>query len=281
GFDVGDVAAGGGGRGLRRSDDHPAAGPTCRIAAVAPTTGEDAAAMATVATGRTATAGIDVASLDDRTLVALDDVAAAGLLRVVLDVVAVAHDDGRVVAGVYIAGVGVVVIAVLLHRAIREDVAVVVSVYHHAAVIGGVRGLIAEGDVTEVQVDTALLHVVAGLGAQDMGIVVAQHVIVAQHVVVAEGLGLRREDMLRGEGDAVGLGDRLLQPLHRVTAAVDDSSRCHGRGDGLHLRGGHVLNAGVGHCTVGVVDEGLRLNRVAEQVENPVDHVGHLGGPLL
>src|SRR6476619_5721999 len=29
GFDVGDVAAGGGGRGLRGRDDHPAAGPTC------------------------------------------------------------------------------------------------------------------------------------------------------------------------------------------------------------------------------------------------------------
>ena len=43
----------------------------------------------------------------------------------------------------------------------------------------------------------------------------------------------------------------------------------------------HARNAGVGHCAVGVVDEGLSRNRVTEEVENPVDHVGHFCGPCL
>src|SRR5262245_55010365 len=191
GFDVGDVAAARvGGRGLDRSDDHPATGTTGRVAAVAATAGQDPAAVATVATDSTATAGVDVAGLDDRSVVVLDDVATTGLLRVVLDVVAVADDHRRVIARVDVAGVGVVVVAVLLHRTIGEDVAVVVAVDHHAAVGGGVRGLVAEGDVTEVQVDTALLDVVAGVRAEHVvvaqGVVVAERVVVAQRVVVAE-----------------------------------------------------------------------------------------------
>ena len=55
----------------------------------------------------------------------------------------------------------------------------------------------------------------------------------------------------------MGLGDRLLQPLHRVAAAVDDGSAAPRSRRLRHLRGGHALNAGVGHCAVGVVDEGL------------------------
>src|SRR4051812_45865720 len=58
GVDGRDVAATGvRGGGLRRGDDHPAAGPTGRRAAGA-AAAEDAA-MATIAAGRTATAGVD------------------------------------------------------------------------------------------------------------------------------------------------------------------------------------------------------------------------------
>src|ERR1700752_4725058 len=134
GLDVGDVAATRvRGRGLGRGDDNAATGTAGRVAAVAATASQDAAAVAAVATGSTAAARVDVAGHDHWTVVVLDDVATAGLLRVVLDLVAVAHNDRRVIARVDVAGVGVVVIAVLLHRPIREDVAVVVAVDDHAA----------------------------------------------------------------------------------------------------------------------------------------------------
>src|ERR1700694_2955986 len=286
GVDSGDVTAVGvRRRGLGRSDDHPAA--AAGVSGAAGATSAEGAAVPTLATGGIAPAGVDVASLDDRTLVAGDDIATTGVGDTAMAVARIANTaglDGGTLAGEDVAGVGADV-AVTDHVPVTVDVGVVdvagVASVDDTAVGRGV--LVAEGDVTEVQVDTTLLHVVAGLGAQDVGVVVAEDIVVAERVVVAERLRIRSEGgrVLRGERDAVGLGNGLLQAVHRVPAAVDDRGRSHGGRHGLHLRGGDVLDAGVLHGAGGVVDEGLRLNRVAEQVENPVDYVRHFFGPFV
>ena len=134
--------------------------------------------------------------------------------------------------------------------------------------------LVTEGDVTELQVDAPTLLRLA-------------------HDVLVSGLRNRVSLWLstslllnasvcglRDEGDAVGLGHCLLQAVDRVAAAVDDRGGSHGGGYRVDLGGGHVLHAGVGHGAVGVGDEGLGLNRIAEQVENPIDNVCHFFVPF-
>ena len=133
----------------------------------------------------------------------------------------------------------------------------------HAAVAGGVA--ITERHVTEVQVDAALLHVLARVRARDL--VAAQQIGV---VATGElGLSLRRERCLRGERrcdvgrDAVVIGHRTLQADDRVAAAQHRSGRSRGRRDGLELCGTYggtpaTRMASSGSATKACAASGLR-----------------------
>ncbi|AFP37157.1 hypothetical protein MSMEI_0677 [Mycolicibacterium smegmatis MC2 155] len=255
-------------------DDRPAVASVTagRAAAADPDQAVTAAGTATVAA-----AHVDVA--DDRAVVARDQVTARGL-RVVLDVVVLAHRDVGPGAGQDVAVVGGV--AVTQDRAVTaDDVTGVVPVDHHAAVGGGVRGLVAQGDVTEAQVERTLLRVGAGVlvGAHDRGVVVARQigVVVAGHL--RRELGLRRER--RGDrrrelsGDVVVVGDRALQAHDRVAAAEQHTGRGRGGRNGVQLGGRHVGQARIAQAAVRVGDECGRRGRAAEQVEDEVDQRGH------
>ena len=190
-----------------------AAGAAGRIAAVVADADQAAAAVSADRAASGAAAHVDV--VDDGSVVVGDDVAARGLIAAVVDVVVLADVDVGVVD---VAGADVLVV-VADHVSVTLDIGRVDvacgSGVDHAAVVGGVAGLVPEGDVTEVQVEVAdtLLLVLArrvgqvGLGAQEAGVVVRQQVGLA----------------LRGEGDAVGLGNGLLQSEDRIAAAVDES----------------------------------------------------------
>src|SRR5262249_26479147 len=125
---------------------------------VTATEADQAAARGRSAT--VATAGVDV--VEDGSAVVLDHGAAAGGGGAVVVDVAVAVRDVRSGSGEHVTVIDVV--AVAQHRAVTaDDVAVVVTVDDHAAVGGGVRGLVAERDVPEAQVEGTLLGVGAGV----------------------------------------------------------------------------------------------------------------------
>ena len=260
--DGGLVAIDIGGGGVVVLDHQHTPGATGGVAAVPAATGQDAPTVAAVTAGGP-TAATDSGVVDHRALVVGDDVP-AGLLVGVLDLVVLTDDDRRTVAGVDVAGVGGVVIAVLLDRTVGEDVAVVVAVDDHPAVGGGVGALVTEGEVTEVQIQAAI-DIGVGLRAQKPGVVMAERVVVGQH------LGLT----LRGKSDAMGLGHRLLQPHHRITTTMEHRRRRHRGRHRLHLRRGHVRDVGCRHGAAGICDERLGANGVAEQVQEPVDYVRH------
>ena len=111
------------------------------------------------------------------------------------------------VAGEDVAVVDVVVVAE--HRAVTaDDVAIVVAADRDGAVADGVGWrLVAEGDVTEVQVEPALLDTCAGLRARQPGVVVAQQigVVAAGESVLVSGANVRcGANVVCGEnGDAM------------------------------------------------------------------------------
>src|SRR6185312_14167203 len=97
------VAVGVGAGGLRRGDDHPAAGTACRaatVAAIVSDADQTAAAVATVAAGSTATAGVDVTDLGVLAAAGVGgDVAARLGVDVVAAVIDVVVDAARVDVG--------------------------------------------------------------------------------------------------------------------------------------------------------------------------------------
>jgi len=120
----------------------------------------------------------------------------------------------------------------------------------HAAVGRGV--LVTEGDVTEVQVDTALLHVVTGLGLKDVGIVVLSTSLwLSVSLLLNAWSPERRHAAVRTR--CRESGPLPAAGMDRVATALDDRGGCHGGGHGVHLSGRDVLHAGVLHGLVGVV----------------------------
>ena len=79
-----------------------------------------------------------------------------------------------------------------------------------------------------------------------MGSLLLSDVVVAQRVVVAERWVCGAKS-LRGRRRCRGSGDRLLQAVDRVAAALDDRGGRHSGGHGVHLGGRDVLHAGVLH----------------------------------
>src|SRR6476660_37108 len=228
-----------GGGGVVVLDHQHTPGPTAGAAAITATTGQDAPTMAAVPAGGPS-AATDGGVVDHRALIVRDDVP-AGLLVGIIDLVVLTDNHRRTRTGVDVAGAGGVVIAVLLDRTVGQDVAVVVAVDDHPTVGGGVGGLVAEGDVTESQIQ-AVIDIGVGLRAQKPGVVMAERVVVGQH------LGLT----LRDESDAVSLGHRLLQPHHRITTTVQHRRRRHRSGHRLHLCRGHVRDVGCRHRAAGI-----------------------------
>ena len=169
----------------------------------------------------------------------------------------------------HVAGVGTTVV-------VADDVAVAIDTggVDVAGVAGVHHGAVGRVDVTaevEVQVDVAdaLLNVLPGPRAAD--------VVVAGEV----GVRLGGEHPLRRKGQAVVVGDRVLQRLDRI-AAIDgaggDDRRRSLRQLSLRDRGPHRLRSRlrrIGHEGPDVVGVGAWASQAQQPVEEKGDGVRH------